>query len=525
VPPTGAAQIAARREPRGHSYVTASSADQPIRDPARVRRERVLVFGAVTAPILFRSAIFVFGSTLSFDSDEAVFGLMGKHLAEGRAFPLFMYGQSYILAVEAWLAAPIFLLFGVSIPALKLPLLAVNLATGILLVWLLEREVGLRPVHGFIASLFFVLAPPGTVGTLLSASGGNPEPFLYVLLLWMTQRRPVWFGLIAGLGFLHREFTVYAVAAILVLDGVAWARGTRVEWRPLFRGFRVAAEAWLVVQVLRPVASAAGPGTTIASIPYAPPNNLLEVLNRSCFEVRTMVTGVGRLVDVHWPRLFGTDPMPVRAFGLDSRVVQGLPGLGLLLGGLVLVMVVRIAMSGGWAAWWSRYRFCAYLVILGGLSAAVYVVARCGTVSPLRYDLLSIIALVGLTGWFLAVERRTWLRRAAMCVVVLWAGVSGFAHARIWTEYVPTPRVGAKTIIVRTLDSRRIRYASADYWIAYYVTFLSAERIIVASEDVVRIQAYNREVAAHHDQAVRVSRAPCPDGSSIAPGLYLCPYR
>ena len=56
--------------------------------------------------IVFRSAIFVFWPQSYFDSDQAIFGLMAKHIAEGRAFPLFMYGQTYMLAAEAWLAAP-----------------------------------------------------------------------------------------------------------------------------------------------------------------------------------------------------------------------------------------------------------------------------------------------------------------------------------------------------------------------------------------------------------------------------------
>ena len=55
--------------------------------------------------IVFRSAIFVFWPQSYFDSDQAIFGLMAKHIAEGRAFPLFMYGQTYMLAAEAWLAA------------------------------------------------------------------------------------------------------------------------------------------------------------------------------------------------------------------------------------------------------------------------------------------------------------------------------------------------------------------------------------------------------------------------------------
>src|SRR5215471_16311019 len=104
--------------------------------------ESTAVLAAVVALVLFRSTMFVFKPGLDFDSDQAIFGLMGKHLAEGRAFPLFIYGQNYLLAIEAWLAAPMFMLFGVSVPTLKLPLLAINVLVGILIVDLIHREVG-----------------------------------------------------------------------------------------------------------------------------------------------------------------------------------------------------------------------------------------------------------------------------------------------------------------------------------------------------------------------------------------------
>src|SRR5437899_10853666 len=54
-------------------------------------------------------------------SDEAIIGLMGKHIMEGRYFPSYMYGQPYNAgaAWEAYLAAIAFALFGVSVIALK----------------------------------------------------------------------------------------------------------------------------------------------------------------------------------------------------------------------------------------------------------------------------------------------------------------------------------------------------------------------------------------------------------------------
>src|SRR5687768_10625145 len=75
-------------------------------EPRAVRHERWLVAVLVVAVVVFRSAVLVFWEQSNFDSDQAIVGLMAKHLAELRAFPLFYYGQSYMLAVEAWLAAP-----------------------------------------------------------------------------------------------------------------------------------------------------------------------------------------------------------------------------------------------------------------------------------------------------------------------------------------------------------------------------------------------------------------------------------
>ena len=73
--------------------------------PARPRRERWIVLAAVAALVVWRSGVLVFWEQAQFDSDQAVIGLMAKHLSEGRAFPVFMYGQSYILGVQSWMAA------------------------------------------------------------------------------------------------------------------------------------------------------------------------------------------------------------------------------------------------------------------------------------------------------------------------------------------------------------------------------------------------------------------------------------
>src|SRR6476619_2984791 len=127
-------------------------------DAAR-RREWWIVLVVVVAVVIWRSGVLVFWEQAAFDSDQAVMGLMAKHLSEGRAFPMFFYGSNYMLGVEAWMAAPVFLVAGVSVAALKLPLLAINLAIALLLVWMLEREAGLRPTLAALAAVFFILPP------------------------------------------------------------------------------------------------------------------------------------------------------------------------------------------------------------------------------------------------------------------------------------------------------------------------------------------------------------------------------
>ena len=194
-------------------------------------RPLVLALGLAALLVLARSAVFLWWEQAGFESDQAIFGLMAKHLSEGRGFPLFIYGAPYMLGVQAWLAAPLFAVFGPSVAILKVPVVLVNVAIAGLLVWILHREGGLRPFTALLASLFFVLAAPALAASLIETGGGNPEPFLYILLLWLLRGRPLAFGVVFGIGFLHREFTLYGLTAIVGLSMLNDPRPTAERWR------------------------------------------------------------------------------------------------------------------------------------------------------------------------------------------------------------------------------------------------------------------------------------------------------
>src|SRR2546425_826875 len=105
----------------------------------------IVVFGIAAALVALRALVFLRFEELAFDSDQAIIGLMAKHFASGRAFPLFFYGQRYMLGVESWAAAPFFLIAGPTVRALRLSILAWNLAFAFLLLVGLQRDAGLRP--------------------------------------------------------------------------------------------------------------------------------------------------------------------------------------------------------------------------------------------------------------------------------------------------------------------------------------------------------------------------------------------
>src|SRR5437764_12567643 len=67
--------------------------------------------------------VILFLSQTHVTSDEAIIGLMAKHISEGRYLPFYFYGVAYnaSCAWEAYLAVIPFWLFGVGVVALQLP--------------------------------------------------------------------------------------------------------------------------------------------------------------------------------------------------------------------------------------------------------------------------------------------------------------------------------------------------------------------------------------------------------------------
>ncbi len=491
-------------------------------------RERAWVLAAAAVLTLLRSATLVFFEGARFDSDQALLGLMAKHLIEGRAFPVFTYGQPYMLGVEAWMAAPFIYFGGLTVTMLKLPLLIVNLATSLLLVRLIEREAGLRPVVALVPALFFILIAPGTATLLLEASGGNVEPFLMVLVLWMLRRRPWAFGAVLAFGVLQREFTVYALGAVAILRVADRSVFTRDAWRPLLSGAASFGAMWQGIYLLKQFSSISGPGTSARWAPLEASANLTAVAGRVCLGFDYAAAGLATLVRSHIANVLGASNETLAAFTINSSQSQGAPWLWPVLGTAFALMAAVIA----WRV--TRrpaslvrppFEFPTYLLLVGAQAFLVHALTRCGVVSiaELRYSLLGVFGAVGLVTLFLQLSATRAARRAAIGVVMLWAAVAVTAHARFAAEYLFDRPVNARRVLADTLLDQGVRYAWADFWEAYIVSFYTNEEVIVASTSFVFIDEYQWLVERQRDEAVHIRREPCAGGTEVADWLYICP--
>lgn len=164
------------------------------------------------------------------EGDEAVIGLMAKHVLEGER-PVFFAAQPYMGALQAYEAAGVYLLLGMSRVALKLVPLLAGLGF-VATTWWLARRL-LSPRAAAVAALVAAAPPVYVAANTLKALGpytevmavGNLLLGLAAGLAWGAMSGPpVAFslGLLAGFAFWLNPVSAYALATagLLVVAGL-----------------------------------------------------------------------------------------------------------------------------------------------------------------------------------------------------------------------------------------------------------------------------------------------------------------
>lgn len=169
------------------------------------------------------------------DSDEAIIGLMARHILYLGEHPTFYYGQHYMGSLEAYVAALFFWLLGPSQVALRLAMFVLMIPF-LVCAYLLGRAAYGRMV-GLLTLAALAFGPAFGLMREAPAIGGYQETLLFGALLALiayarlrapatAMRRARWpgiaqyaaFGLIAGLGVWSDELIlVFIVAPLLAL--------------------------------------------------------------------------------------------------------------------------------------------------------------------------------------------------------------------------------------------------------------------------------------------------------------------
>jgi hypothetical protein len=409
------------------------------------------------------------------DGDSGINILMGKHIAEGKLPPIFFYGQNFVGSLASHVYAAFFLVFGYSIFVLKIATLSFYLGF-IVVQFMLLRDVFSFP-FAVVTSLFYVLP----FGQLLLVSLDNALAWGLVLflgsaILWMAtkiafDKKVSWLpvlGFVMGLSFWTHQITApFILSAVLLLIFKA-----RVGLRPLAR---------LTAYGL------------LGSLPLV----FQEIFER--FQLVEYLLG-GEKGSFAWTKAKATANILKGLLAPMNENPLGAVLLVVLLAGVVSLVVLTVRTKGRSRAW----IFLLALVIFAG----TYWVSRFSDKLLGRYLYPSYIFLpvLLLAPFFLLKTRLKTLFAAAFvaAVVILngWPVHVSYA-ADVKKESVAMRRV------VDALRATGVRYWLAEYWEAYALSAVSAERPVVETADFRRYYPYGLMMYDRNDtNGVVFLRAP-----------------
>jgi len=479
---------------------------------SREPKSRVILAAVVLlVAVVLRGWFFLQYDESYFDSDQAIVGLMAKHLTEGRALPLFFYGQEYMLGVESWLMAPVFAVLGPTVFALRVTMVLLNAVATLTLWRLLVRFARLDIWSAALAAAPFALAPFITSAHLVEAQGGNIEPFLWVLVAWLLRARPLALGAAMAVAFLHREFTAYALPALLLVQ-VVEARG-RVG--ALVRPSALTAFAFVVVfqgiTALKPYADLMGPGT--AGVPVwtgaTAEGNVAQLLARADVDVAALPRRFRALASEYMPMMVGLAGFRPYMISIGSDAHVGWEELLPIATVPAAVLLVWLLVDSVRRRSFEGVGFPVYLAIVGLEAGVVYALTRDLSMYTFRYGLLALFLPVAFFALVLQAPRPLLMRVVGGGLCGLLAAAALVDHATVLQRATFAPPPSRFVPLAERLEARGVTLARAGYWRAYVVTFLTGERVKVASTEIQRIREYQRLADEASDGVVTIQETPC----------------
>ncbi len=422
------------------------------------------------------------------DSDEAVVGLMAKHILEGRELPVFYYGQHYFGALEAYLTAPFFALLGVSSWALRIvPLLSSLFVAA--LVGLLARRLW-NPQAAWLAAALASVPPLFSFNFQLLARGGFPESMALTLLLtwmavqlmtpgWATRPRVFGFGLLTGLLLFVYQPILVPVTAFLLFSTVLRPRPSVTSYLTWTGGALLGASPLLLYNLAYPLAT------------------VLEAAGQKFLGMQRLEYQQTGLLNSLWTAMSRRLEDLLRGGDHLWTVLAGRPWsesgwAELLAGAFLLGMLLAIV-------WWSRrflpppgHRLDRARLPSAAIPALLLALTLLAGFLRPRYLLLcfplAVVLIAGLAG---PLSKRHPLMPGLLLLLPI-----TFALQQV--RFLQSTDPSGHLPLVECLQEAGVQRGYASYWLAYSVVFLSREEIILSPaadpQGVDRYLPYTRQV-------------------------------
>ena len=418
---------------------------------------------------------------MPFNSDEAVVGLMARHILAGER-PVFFYGQAYMGSLDAWLNAIAFQLFGESISTMRG--LQIFLWLGLLVsIFILAEKIQKSNRAGWW-TVFLLSLPPVNVVlyTTVSLGGYNEALILGIwslnLAVEVHQRRaqrdgllgyiPIFIlGLLGGFGLWAFGFSLlFSIPATLFTLAVIWKFHQVTSSKVILSGLLLL-------------------GSMIGAYPW-----IAYAVNH----------GLGGLV-----RELGGSAVAVETAGV--LMTTGLHLVGFILLGVPAALGFRPPWTTQWLLlplipvvlflwFWLLVRAFkyaekkVYLFLLAapvGLLFLVFILSSFGIDPSGRYFLPISILLPIIGGSVLAQLEQTkpgfaW---AIAGLLILYQGggsiqAEKMSPAGLTTQFAPHTEIehGQLEAVMQFLDEHDETTGFTTYWISYPMAFLSNEELI-----------------------------------------------
>ena len=424
----------------------------------------ILIFGLALKLMLLAADAF------PFNSDEAVVGLMARHILDG-AWPAFFYGQAYMGSLDATLVAIGFALFGEAVWVIRLLqtlLYAATILTTAALGWSIFHNTRVA----WIAAA--LLAVP-TVNVMLYTTvslGGYGEALvignllmLLALRVWRQEKGFALWGFLAGFGFWAFGLTlIYTLPTGLIVLRKLWHSRTKLV--TTIATFLLGALPWILEGArrgfepfLRELLGEAVSGASTGGL-----SSILEHLVnllllgptvifglRAPWSVELIAAPLALITLIFW--------LAVLAYGVSRLRMQVDYRVGRwMLAGVMAALVAGFLLTPFGADPSGRY-FLPLAVPLALLAGDLFTEPRVVRSGRWAYAALGLVLIFNLFGNIQAAIENP---------------------PGITTQFDPVARVDHSYLpeLVKFLEAEGEWTGYSNYWVAYPLAFVSDERII-----------------------------------------------